>query len=82
MGSEISGGIMAYSIKEKLDAVNALLKYSSDGERMSSILKKNGFTTEQISSLRENHMEEYVDQILYEFSQLICDVAYDVLLSD
>lgn len=71
---------MAYSVKEKLDVINNLLKISDSGERMSSILKNNGFTTEQIESLRSEHIEEFVDQVLSEFSQLVCDVAYDVLL--
>ena len=74
--------IMAYTIKEKLDAVNALLNIDNEGERMSSILRKNGFTDEQIDLIRKKYMDEFVDQLLSEFTQLVCDVAYDVLLSE
>lgn len=73
---------MAYTVKEKLDAVNALLNIENEGERMSSILKKNGFSDEQITTIRKKYMDEFLNSLFTEFSQLVCDVAYDVLLSE
>ena len=69
-------------LKEKLEAINRLISLSGNGERMSEILMNSGFTTDQVNTIRKKYMDEFVDSVLTEFSQLIVDVAFDVLLSE
>ncbi len=69
-------------LKEKLEAINRLISLSGNGERMSEILMNSGFTTDQVDTIRKKYMDEFVDSVLTEFSQLIVDVAFDVLLSE
>ena len=71
---------MAYTLKDKLVAINHLLEMTGQYKQVSDVLRAHDITEDQIEQLRNEKMDMYVHVVLEEFVGLLCDVCYDILV--